>query len=143
MWRREWLGSRDTDERGDTDDADSIDPDGDCSDSIDADGDCSDSIDPDRHRPDCHGVPNDNRRRRIPAGPHDDELWRHDNVRSESGRRRGRNGRVAERRIEQHAVGLDRLRDSRVGSPSRGDCLVVAETLRPRADEGAGAWARV
>jgi hypothetical protein len=37
-------------------------------------------------------------------------------------------------------VGLDRIRNSRGGSPHRRDRLVVAETLRPCEDEDAGAW---
>ena len=45
----------------------------------------------------------------------------------------------AGRRIEQHAVGLDRIRNSRGGGPHRRDRLVVAETLRPCEHEDAGA----
>ena len=87
--RREWLGSQDADERCDTDDPDAIDPDGD--DAIDSDGDRSDAIDPD-----CHGVPNDNRGRGIPAASHDNDLRCHDNVWSQSRRGRGRGRGVAE-----------------------------------------------
>jgi hypothetical protein len=39
-------------------------------------------------------------------------------------------------------VGLDRLCHPRGGGPHRRDRLVVAETLRPRPDEGAGGWRR-
>ena len=130
--RREWLGRRDADERRDTDDADAIDPDGDRTDAIDPDGDCFDAIDPD-----CHGVQNDNRGRGIPAASHDNDLQCHNNVWSQSRRGRGRR-RVAERRIEQHAVGLDRLCNSRGGGHCRWDRLVVAETLRPYGNAGAG-----
>jgi hypothetical protein len=90
--RREWLGRRDADERRDTDDADAIDSDGERSDAIDSDGDRSDAIDHD-----CHGVPNDNRGRGIPATSHDDGLRCHDNVWSQSRRGRGRSRRVAGR----------------------------------------------
>jgi hypothetical protein len=128
--RREWLSRGDADERRDTDDADAID-----ADAIDSDGDRSDAIDSDGDRshtidPDCHGVPNDNGRRGIPATGHDNGLRRHDNVGSQS--RRGRGGGrggcrgVAGRGIEQHAVGLDRIRDSRRGGHHRRDHLVVA-----------------
>ena len=91
MRRRERLGGRDADERRDTDDADAIDPDGDCSDAIDPDGDRSDAIDSDGDRSDaidrdCHGVPNDNRGRGLPAAGHDNDLRYHDNVGSQSRR---------------------------------------------------------
>ena len=125
MWRREWLGRRDADERRRTDDTNAIVPDCDRSDAIDPDCDRPDAIDFDGDRPDSHGVPNDNRRRSFPATRHDDELRRNNNVRSESRRRRGRSG-LAERRIEQYAMGLDRVRDSRGGGPHRRNCLVVA-----------------
>jgi len=136
--RREWLGRRDADERRDTDDTDAFDAVRDHSDAIDSDGDHSDAIDSDGDRfdaidPDCHGVPNDNGGRGNPATSHDNGLQCHDNVWSQScrGRSRGCGRGVAERGIEQHAVGLDRVRNSRGGGPHRRDRLVVAETLRP------------
>jgi hypothetical protein len=138
MWRRERLGGRDADELRITDGANAINPDGDHPDSIDPDGDRADAGDPD-----CHGVPDYNRSRSIPATSHDDELQRHDNVRSESRCCRGRSSRVAERRIEQHAMGLDRVRNSRGGGPHRRNCLVVAQALRSCEAEGAGARTRV
>ena len=154
MWWRERLGSQDAVERRNTDDPDAIDPDAVRSDAIDPDRDRSDAIDPDRDRSDSinsdgdrsdaidrdrNGVPNDNRRG-IPATSHDNGL--HDDVWSQSGGGGGRGGggrSVAGRRIEQHAVGLDCLRNSRGGGPHRRDRLVVAETLRQCEDEDAGA----
>jgi hypothetical protein len=139
---REWLGSRDADERRDPDDADTIDPDGERSDATDVLRGHSDAIDPDGKRsdpiaPDCHGVPNHNRGRGISTTSHDN-VWGQSRCRRGS----GRGSRVAERRIEQHAVGLDRLCHPRGGGPHRRDRLVVAEALRPRRDEDAGGWRR-
>lgn len=132
---RERVGRRDPHELRDTDDTDTNDTDATDallarSDPIDADSSHPNTIDPDRH-----GVRNDNRGRSSPA-PGDD------NVRSQSHRRRSCSSRVAERGAEQHAVGLDRLRNSRGGGPDRGDRLVVAQTLRQCEDEGAGARRR-
>ena len=155
MRRREWLGGQDADERRDTDDADAIDSDAVRSDAIDPDRDRSDAIDPDRDRSDAinsdgdrsdaidhdsDGVPNDNRCG-IPPTRHHNGLPNHDvwsQSRGGGGRSRGGSG-VAGRRIEQHAVGLDCLRNSRGGGPHRRDRLVVAETLRPCEHEDAGA----
>jgi hypothetical protein len=153
--RREWLGSQDVDERRDTDDADAIDPDAvrsdaidpdrDRSDAIDHDSDRSDAINSDRDRSDAidrdrNGVPNDDRRG-IPTTSHDNGLHYHDvwsQSRGGGGRSRGGSS-GAGRRIEQHAVGLDCLRNSRGGGHHRRDRLVVAETLRQCEDEDAGA----
>jgi len=154
VWWRERLGSQDAVERRNSDDPDAIDPDGvrsdaiypdrDCSDSTDPDRDGSDSTDSDRDRSDAidrdgNGVPNNNCRGN-PATSHDNDLQYHDNGWSQSGRGCGSGcgGRsVAGRRIEQHGVGLDRLRDSRGGGPHRRDRLVVAETLREEEHAGA------
>jgi len=145
--RREWLGSKDADHADainpDRDRSDTFDSDRDRSDIVDSDRDRSDPIDPDGDRSDTidrhrNGVPDDNGGRGIPAS-HDNDLRYHDNDRSQS-RRGGGGGRSgAGRRIEQHAVGLDRLRDSRAGGPHRRDRLVVAETLRTGEDEDVGA----
>jgi hypothetical protein len=129
VWRGEWLGGRDPHELGHTNDADAIDADGDH---------------PDETDPDGHGVSNDNRGRSGAHTTDDDDLRLHDNVRSKSRRRRcrGCSSCVAKRRVEQHAVGLDRLRDPRGGRPRRRDRLVVAKTLRPWEDKSSRAQRR-
>ncbi len=121
--RWEWLGRRDPHELRDTDDVNATDTVREYPNAFDPD---RDAIDPDSHR-----VSNDNRSRDGPDTGHDDGLRHDDNVRSESHRGRGCSSRVAERRIEQHAMGLDRLRNPCGGRPHRRDRVVVAETLRP------------